>query len=377
MANVTLKNIGKAYGKTRVLSDINIEIDEGDFVVLVGPSGCGKSTLLRMLAGLEDISEGDLHMEGNRVNDWTPSDREIAMVFQSYALYPHMNVYRNMAFGLKVAKLDKSDIETRIKHAAKILEIDHLLERLPRELSGGQRQRVAIGRAIVREPKLFLFDEPLSNLDAALRVQTRLEISKLHQQLSATIVYVTHDQVEAMTLGNKIVVLSDGAVQQAGSPLELYQKPANEFVATFIGSPTMNMLQGVIKEIKADNCLVVLACGSEVNVHADTTGAKVGDAVKVGARSEHIMETDELEEKLYGKVSLVEHLGEANFIYLSIADGQDIVFRGDGNRAVYIGEEMTVSIRQSDFYLFNENGIAFDRLSPGNMIVAEKPRLKI
>jgi ABC-type sugar transport system ATPase subunit len=258
MANVSLHKIGKLYGKTRVLSDINLTIDEGDFVVLVGPSGCGKSTLLRMMAGLEPITEGELQMEGERVNHWTPSERKIAMVFQSYALYPHMNVYKNMAFGLKANKLGKDAIATRIQHAARILKIDALLERLPKELSGGQRQRVAIGRAIVREPRLFLFDEPLSNLDAALRVQTRLEISKLHQQLRATIVYVTHDQVEAMTLGNKIVVLNDGAIAQTGSPLELYQQPATEFVATFIGSPTMNLLPGQIKAIEADGCPVAV-----------------------------------------------------------------------------------------------------------------------
>ncbi len=370
MANVTLKNVSKKYGSTPILSNISAEINEGDFVVLVGPSGCGKSTLLRMLAGLESITDGDLYMEGEYINNWTPSERGIAMVFQSYALYPHMNVYKNMAFGLKISKLDKKNIAERINHAAKILEIDHLLERLPRELSGGQRQRVAIGRAIVREPKLFLFDEPLSNLDAALRVQTRLEISKLHQQLQATIVYVTHDQVEAMTLGNKIIVLSDGKIQQAGSPLELYQQPENEFVATFIGSPTMNLLAGKIKSFTSTCCTVTLDCGSEINVLVNTIGAKIGGLVKVGIRSEHIEETDSLQEKLCGKVALVEHLGEANFIYLTLADGNEIVLRGDGNRSINLGQEMVVSAQQSDFYLFDELGKAYKRLQPGNMIVS-------
>jgi len=294
------------------------------------------------------------------------------MVFQSYALYPHMNVYKNMAFGLKANKLGKAAIDDRIQHAARILKIDALLERLPKELSGGQRQRVAIGRAIVREPRLFLFDEPLSNLDAALRVQTRLEISKLHQQLRATIVYVTHDQVEAMTLGNKIVVLSDGAIQQAGSPLELYQQPANEFVATFIGSPTMNLLPGTVKSIDPDGCTLVLDCGGEVAVHVVADSATVGDRIKVGMRSEHLAEDDSLDQRLYGKVSLVEHLGEVNFIYLTLADGQDLVLRGDGNRAVAIGEELVVSARAADCYLFDAAGKAFLRRYPGNMLIEPK-----
>lgn len=367
MANVSLNNLGKSYGKTRVLEGINVDIEDGDFVVLVGPSGCGKSTLLRMLAGLEGITDGELYMENDRVNDLTPSERGIAMVFQSYALYPHMNVYKNMAFGLKVAKLGKEAIQERIHHAAKILEIDHLLDRLPRELSGGQRQRVAIGRAIVREPRLFLFDEPLSNLDAALRVQTRIEISKLHQQLSATIVYVTHDQVEAMTLGNKIIVLSDGEIQQAGSPLELYQQPANEFVATFIGSPTMNMLPGTIQSIGDLAVTVNLECGSQVDVMVEATEASIGDKIKLGIRSEHISEDSSRSQKFYGKVALVEHLGESNYIYLTLADGTDIVLRGDGNRAINLGEELSASAKPEDFHLFNEHGKAFKRLKPGNM----------
>ncbi|WP_182075309.1 ABC transporter ATP-binding protein [Deefgea sp. CFH1-16] len=241
MANVTLNNLSKSYdGKAKVLDGIHLDVQHGEFVVLVGPSGCGKSTLLRMICGLESITGGELAIGDTVVNDLTPAERGIAMVFQSYALYPHMSVYKNMAFGLKIAGENKAQIDVRIKNAAKILKIDHLLERLPRELSGGQRQRVAIGRAIVREPKLFLFDEPLSNLDAALRVQTRLEIAKLHRDLNATMIYVTHDQIEAMTLGDKIVVMEGGHIQQAGTPLELYQQPANLFVAGFIGSPKMN-----------------------------------------------------------------------------------------------------------------------------------------
>ncbi|WP_245626957.1 ABC transporter ATP-binding protein [Gynuella sunshinyii] len=372
MAAVELKNIAKSYGRTAVLENINIEINEGDFVVLVGPSGCGKSTLLRMLAGLEKITSGELLMSGQQVNDWTPSERGIAMVFQSYALYPHMTVYRNMAFGLKVAKQGKAEIDHRIRKAAAILKIDHLLQRLPRELSGGQRQRVAIGRAIVRQPRLFLFDEPLSNLDAALRIQTRLEIARLHHQLSATMVYVTHDQVEAMTLGNKIVVLSDGCIQQAGSPLELYQQPANRFVATFIGSPTMNLLSGEIVAISEQSCRVKLECGSVVEVCVDAHSASIGDKVEVGIRSEHIAENSTLDQRLYGKVAIVEHLGEANFIYLTLADGRELTLRGDGNRAIHIGTEMTVSMTKEAFHLFNAEGQAFRRLKPGNMETSER-----
>ena len=265
MASVSLRQLRKSYdGKTDVLAGIDLDIAHGEFVVLVGPSGCGKSTLLRMICGLEEISAGTLQIGGRTVNHLPPAQRGIAMVFQSYALYPHMNVYRNMAFGLKVAGEKRAAIDARIRKAALILKIETLLDRLPRELSGGQRQRVAIGRAIVREPQLFLFDEPLSNLDAALRVQTRLEIAKLHRQLDATIVYVTHDQVEAMTLGDKIVVMHEGKIQQAGSPLALYQQPCNLFVAGFIGSPRMNLLPATVVAADDASVTVVLASGRQV-----------------------------------------------------------------------------------------------------------------
>jgi multiple sugar transport system ATP-binding protein len=249
MATVQLKGIGKVYdGGVRAVDNVNIEIQDREFVVLVGPSGCGKSTTLRMVAGLEDISEGELYIDGKMVNDVPPKDRDIAMVFQNYALYPHMTVYDNMAFGLKIRKFDKAEIEKRVKEAARILDIEELLDRKPKALSGGQRQRVAVGRAIVRHPKVFLFDEPLSNLDAKLRVQMRAEISSLHHRLDATMIYVTHDQVEAMTMADKIVVLKDGIVYQIGSPLQLYNNPANRFVAGFIGSPPMNFLTVTVVE---------------------------------------------------------------------------------------------------------------------------------
>ncbi|NRR30480.1 sn-glycerol-3-phosphate ABC transporter ATP-binding protein UgpC [Oxalobacteraceae bacterium] len=371
MAKVSLKNLRKSYdGKTDVLAGIDLDIRHGEFVVLVGPSGCGKSTLLRMLCGLESITDGELSIGDQVVNDLPPAQRGIAMVFQSYALYPHMTVAKNMAFGLKVAGENKADITRRIAHAAGILKIDHLLDRLPRELSGGQRQRVAIGRAIVREPKLFLFDEPLSNLDAALRVQTRLEIAKLHRQLDATIVYVTHDQVEAMTLGDKIVVMNEGKIQQAGSPLELYQQPRNLFVATFIGSPKMNLFTGVVSSVSEAGLRVTLSTGQVVLAEVEPGNAKAGDVVTVGLRAEHILENAQGGEVFSGRVSIVEHLGEANFIYLTLQNGQDMVVRGDGNNNVRIGEQLVVSAHSSAFHVFDAEGLALRRRKPGNMTSA-------
>ncbi|WP_035059336.1 ABC transporter ATP-binding protein [Andreprevotia chitinilytica] len=373
MAQVSLNNLKKTYdGKQDVLAGINLEITDGEFVVLVGPSGCGKSTLLRMLSGLEEISGGDLVIDGVRCNDLPPAKRGIAMVFQSYALYPHMNVYKNMAFGLKIHGAKKDEIDRRIKHAAAILKIDHLLHRLPRELSGGQRQRVAIGRAIVREPKLFLFDEPLSNLDAALRVQTRLEIAKLHRDLQATIVYVTHDQVEAMTLGDKIVVMHDGKIQQAGTPLALYQQPSNLFVATFIGSPKMNLLEGVVAEASATGVSVTLAGGQVLRTEVDGSKLAAGDRVTVGIRSEHLWENNAGSEQFTGTVNLVEHLGEANFLYVTLANGQDVVVRGDGEREVAIGDTISLSAPAASFHVFNHEGQALQRLKPGNMVAAKR-----
>jgi ABC-type sugar transport system ATPase subunit len=373
MAHVSLQQLSKSYdGHSNVLAGIDLDIRDGEFVVLVGPSGCGKSTLLRMLCGLESISQGTLSIGGKVVNDLPPAERGIAMVFQSYALYPHMSVFRNMAFGLKIAGASKDDIARRVRHAAAILKIDHLLERLPRELSGGQRQRVAIGRAIVREPQLFLFDEPLSNLDAALRVQTRLEIAKLHRQLNATIVYVTHDQVEAMTLGDKIVVMHGGHIQQAGTPLELYQQPANRFVAGFIGAPMMNFFEGKVIAAQEDGVRVALASGQEITALVDPAGLQTGDAVTVGLRAEHILENRDGNARFQGVVSLVEHLGEANFIYLTLDNGQELVIRGDGNNRVPLGQPFTVSAASSAFHLFDAQGVARTRRQPGNLISSKQ-----
>ncbi|HEY4803440.1 MAG TPA: sn-glycerol-3-phosphate ABC transporter ATP-binding protein UgpC, partial [Paraburkholderia sp.] len=284
MASVILRDVLKRYDDNEVLRDVNLDIGDGEFVVFVGPSGCGKTTLMRMIAGLEDISGGDLMIDGTRMNDVPPAKRGIAMVFQSYALYPHMTLYDNMAFGLKLAGAKKPEIDAAVKNAAKILHIDHLLERKPKQLSGGQRQRVAIGRAITRKPKVFLFDEPLSNLDAALRVKMRLEFARLHDELKTTMIYVTHDQVEAMTLADKIVVLSAGNVEQVGSPNRLYHAPANRFVAGFIGSPKMNFLDGTVQQVGSDGIVVRYATGDTQKVGVEPGKAREGDKVTVGIR---------------------------------------------------------------------------------------------
>ncbi|MBX9818952.1 MAG: sn-glycerol-3-phosphate ABC transporter ATP-binding protein UgpC [Burkholderiaceae bacterium] len=374
MARVSLKNISKSYGSNApVLHNISLDIEHGELVVLVGPSGCGKSTLLRVLCGLEDISSGELRIGDDVVNDLPPAERGIAMVFQSYALYPHMDVYRNMSFGLKIHGATKADIDKKVRDAAKVLHIDHLLDRLPRELSGGQRQRVAIGRAIVREPRLFLFDEPLSNLDAALRAKTRIELARLHRDLDATMVYVTHDQVEAMTLGDKIVVLNEGHVQQAGTPLTLYQQPANRFVATFIGSPTINLLPARVIEVSEAGARLQLGNGSKVLATVDTSQLQVGETVEVGLRPEHCEVlssgvapgTDDT--ALDAEITLVEHLGESNLLYLKMDDGQELIVRGDGNAEVRLGDSVIVRAAPAALYVFRADGSACTRLNPGNM----------
>nr|WP_315480252.1 sn-glycerol-3-phosphate ABC transporter ATP-binding protein UgpC [uncultured Rhodoferax sp.] len=374
MARVSLKNISKSYGSNDpVLHNISLDIEHGELVVLVGPSGCGKSTLLRVLCGLEDISSGELRIGDDLVNDLPPAERGIAMVFQSYALYPHMDVYRNMSFGLKIHGATKADIDKKVRDAAKVLHIDHLLDRLPRELSGGQRQRVAIGRAIVREPRLFLFDEPLSNLDAALRAKTRIELARLHRDLDATMVYVTHDQVEAMTLGDKIVVLNEGHVQQAGTPLSLYQQPANRFVATFIGSPTINLLPARVIEVSDAGARLQLGNGSKVLATVDAAQLQVGETVEVGLRPEHCevlsagVAPGGDDTALDAEITLVEHLGESNLLYLKMDDGQELIVRGDGNAEVRLGDSVIVRAAPSALYLFKADGTACTRLNPGNM----------
>jgi multiple sugar transport system ATP-binding protein len=324
MAQVVLKDINKLYGSVHAVKDVNLRIDDREFVVLVGPSGCGKTTTLRMIAGLEAISSGDVSIDGQVVNDLAPMDRDIAMVFQNYALYPHMSVFDNMAFGLKMRKFDRREIATRVKEAADILGIGELLKRKPRQLSGGQRQRVALGRAIVRHPRVFLFDEPLSNLDAKLRVQMRVELRKLHQRLGTTAVYVTHDQVEAMTLGDRVVVMKDGVVQQIGEPLELYNRPVNKFVAGFIGSPAMNF--ATVTMADGNGRLTAKNGGLEIEVpapHADRLRAHTGHQLTIGIRPEDLRvagDADPAGLTFSAKVEVVEQLGSEVLLDLRVGN---------------------------------------------------------
>ena len=324
MATIELKNIEKSFGANKVIDKFNIKINHGEFIVLVGPSGCGKSTLLRMISGLESVDEGEIHLDKKIINNLIPSKRGIAMVFQSYALYPHMNVYENMSFGLKNEKLDKNEINKKVKDAAKTLQIEDLLERKPRQLSGGQRQRVAIGRAITRNPKLFLFDEPLSNLDAALRSEMRVEISKLHKKLSTNMIYVTHDQVEAMTLADKIVILNQGVMEQYGSPDEIYNNPNNIFVAEFIGSPKMNILKIDKGKIKNGNTINIFNNDIQFN------GYKFNDDIYIGIRPEHIKVDNSQDIKAKIKIDLIENLGFDKIIYSSV-DGEEFRIKTSSN----------------------------------------------
>ncbi|MCH2249719.1 MAG: sn-glycerol-3-phosphate ABC transporter ATP-binding protein UgpC [Cognatishimia sp.] len=323
MADLKLTDVEKTYGgSVNVLNNINLDIKTGELIVFVGPSGCGKSTLLRMIAGLEKITGGVLEINGEEMNDIPPAQRGIAMVFQSYALYPHMTVRENMSFALKIAKKSKAEIDEAVTRAAKILQLDEYLDRLPKALSGGQRQRVAIGRSIVRDPKVYLFDEPLSNLDAALRVATRIEIARLKEAMpDSTMIYVTHDQVEAMTLASRIVVLANKGIAQVGTPLELYETPQNEFVAQFIGSPAMNLFAGEIVETGAQTKIALKNGGSAVCNLATTDGDK-GRSVNLGVRPEDLTLTDG-DAVLSGDVSYTEALGEVTLIYIDKAEGQD------------------------------------------------------
>ena len=353
MSEVKIEKLCKSYGPVDVLKNIDLLVEDGSFVVLVGPSGCGKSTLLRSIAGLEAIDSGSINIGGKQVNDLPPAQREIAMVFQSYALYPHMNVYSNMAFGLKFARTPKAEIEARVAEAARILQLEPLLLRRPRELSGGQRQRVAIGRAIVRKPQVFLFDEPLSNLDAALRINTRVEIAKLHKLLKATIVYVTHDQVEAMTLADKIVVMNNGRVEQTGKPLDLYYKPANLFVAGFIGSPAMNFLPATIT--KKDH--LDLGGGLSLTMSLPKT-CKVGDTVTVGCRPEHIEFATKGKSQIKGKVDIIERLGETGFAHVTLNNGKTIVAQVNGDPKHGNGDDVSLGLAPNHLHVFNQSGVA-------------------
>ncbi len=360
-AGLKLTNVKKAYGAVQVLHGIDLDIKSGEFVVFVGPSGCGKSTLLRLIAGLEDITDGTLEIGGTVVNTLPPSKRGIAMVFQSYALYPHMTVYDNMAFGLKLAKAEPGAVDKRVREAADMLQITPYLERLPKQLSGGQRQRVAIGRAIVRDPKVFLFDEPLSNLDAALRVATRLEIAKLHERMSdTTMIYVTHDQVEAMTLADRIVVLNFGVVEQVGTPMELYHRPDNLFVARFIGSPAMNIVSATIASTGSP-ATVQPESGSAVSVYAEVPPTYLDAKATFGVRPEDLVPTDG-PGLFTGTVSIVEKLGEVTLVYLDTGLPDPITVKIDGDVEITKGETLTVTAPAERLHLFDENGNAFRRV---------------
>lgn len=355
MSQVLLKHLEKTYPNGyHAVRDVNLEISDGEFIVLVGPSGCGKSTTLRMVAGLEENTGGEIWIGDRLVNDVAPGDRDIAMVFQNYALYPHMSVYQNMAFGLKMRKTPKAEIEKRVRDAAQILSIEQLLDRRPRELSGGQRQRVALGRAIVREPKVFLFDEPLSNLDAKLRVQMRAEIARLHRRLATTIIYVTHDQVEAMTLGDRIVLMDRGVIQQIDTPLNIYHRPANQFVASFIGSPAMNFIRGEI-----DGSKFRFANG-QTNGHQpvneiDLSSALTNGPAVLGVRPEDLLARND--GCRLGDVTLdvVEHMGHETMAHFALAGTQHVA-RLDAGAGVQTGDRLTLSIRPGAYHLFADDG---------------------
>ena len=365
MASVSLNSVYKAFGDTVISSDINLEIEEGEFVVFVGPSGCGKSTLLRMIAGLEDITSGELKIGDKRMNEVPPAERGIGMVFQSYALYPHLSVAENMSFGLKLAGTKKAEITQRVNQVSEVLQLAHLLDRRPKALSGGQRQRVAIGRTLVAEPTVFLLDEPLSNLDAALRVQMRIEISRLHKRLKRTMIYVTHDQVEAMTLADKIVVLDAGHIAQVGKPLELYHYPANRFVAGFIGSPKMNFLPVKVTGTEPARVQVELPNRQQVWLPVEGTDVKVGSNLSLGIRPEHLLPSNVAEVTLSGEVQVVEQLGNETQIHIQIpAIRQNLVYRQNDVVLVEEGATFAIGLPPHRCHLFREDGTACRRLHP-------------
>ena len=346
MSYIKFSNVHKSFGQNKIINNFNLEGKEDEFLVLVGPSGCGKSTLLRMIAGLEKVDEGKIQINDKIINELHPSKRETAMVFQSYALYPHMNVYENMSFGLKIEKQSKEEIQTKVLRAAKILKIEELLERRPKQLSGGQRQRVAIGRAITRNPKIFLFDEPLSNLDAALRAEMRVEISKLHQQIKTNMIYVTHDQVEAMTLADRIVILNEGNIEQVGTPEEIYSDPANIFVAQFIGTPKMNILEIDEKDIKSEKIIKVL--GNELTIK----NVKLEKRKHfIGIRPEHLKISNETKFKFSPEIDIIENLGNEKIVYMKKDNHQLSAKISSGTE---IGNSFGFDLQ--NIFIFNENG---------------------
>jgi multiple sugar transport system ATP-binding protein len=354
MSNVILKGVSKFHGHTEILRGVDLTVDDGEFVVFVGPSGCGKTTLLRLIAGLESVSAGSVYIGDRLVNDVLPSQRGVAMVFQSYALYPHMTVRENISFGLRLGKADAASIDRAVAQAAAVLQLSHLLERKPKELSGGQRQRVAIGRAIVRNPQAFLFDEPLSNLDAGLRIHMRVEIARLHRDLGKTMIYVTHDQMEAMTLADRIVVLNTGRVEQVGTPLELYHAPRNQFVAGFIGSPRMNFLEG---RPGGAGC-VRLVSGEAMHVAADTSALASDERLTLGIRPEHVCIAAPGEDNtVQGTVTLVEHLGDTSYLHVELPQyALPLMMRVTSDARQRAGDVVMLRFPRSHCYVFDAHG---------------------
>jgi multiple sugar transport system ATP-binding protein len=358
MAELSLKDVRKSFGNVDIIKGVDLNIAHGEFIVFVGPSGCGKSTLLRLIAGLEDVTSGTLSIGGRVVNDLSPKERGIAMVFQSYALFPHMTVYDNMAFGLKIAGEAGEMIDRKVREAARILKMEGLLDRKPAQLSGGQRQRVAIGRAIVRNPDVFLFDEPLSNLDAALRVSTRAEIAKLHRDLGATMIYVTHDQVEAMTLADKIAVLDGGVVQQFGPPLELYHRPRNIFVAGFIGSPRMNFLPAQVRACDAAGVTVESPVLRSLALPARGLAHITGHHVTIGIRPENIRKSHGGDGQFSGTIDLVERLGPQTLVEAKLPDGRAVTAMLQGDEDCRVGNAIELAFNPADCHIFDADGLA-------------------
>ncbi|MFH6569263.1 ABC transporter ATP-binding protein [Pseudomonas kulmbachensis] len=361
MANLKIKNLQKGFEGFSIIKGIDLEVHDREFVVFVGPSGCGKSTLLRLIAGLEEVSEGTIELDGRDITEVSPAKRDLAMVFQTYALYPHMSVRKNMSFALDLAGVPKAEVEKKVNEAARILELAPLLERKPKHLSGGQRQRVAIGRAIVRNPKIFLFDEPLSNLDAALRVQMRLELARLHQELQATMIYVTHDQVEAMTLADKVVVLNAGKIEQVGSPLDLYHQPANLFVAGFLGTPKMGFLKGRISRLDSQGCEVELDAGSRIQLPLSGPSLSLGSPVTLGIRPEHLNLAKPGECSLTVTADVGERLGSDTYCHVNTACGEPLTMRIRGDMASRYGEQLHLHLDSEHCHLFDADGLALTR----------------
>ncbi len=353
MAGISLQRVSKRFGQVEAVSDLSLEIGSGEFAVFLGPSGCGKTTLLRMIAGLEDVSDGEIRIGGERVDHLAPGQRGVAMVFQHYALYPHMSVHDNMAFGLKNIGVARDEIARKVAAAVKMLEIEPLLQRKPTQLSGGQKQRVAIGRAIVKEPKAFLFDEPLSNLDAALRSRTRIELARLHQQVKSTMVFVTHDQVEAMTLATRIIVMNKGKIEQVGTPMDVYRRPATKFVATFVGTPAMNVLAGVLSEV-GSMAMVTLKDGSPIRTSIKAAGLGGVREVEIGIRAEHVGSKGSIP----ATVEVVERLGDRSLVYGRLGDGTVVTFEEAGDIGLAIGDPVLLSFSPEHVHIFDAHGRA-------------------